>query len=144
MRFLILLLVCLPLSAQAQQDRTYIEPRTTSNPDDLPFSGAVQVGDTLYLSGSLGLKDGAVPEDPGEEARLVLASIETKLKGAGMTMKDLAYVQIFCSDVSLYDIFNAEYKKHFTGEYPARAFIGSGPLLRGAHFEVQGIAVKRN
>jgi enamine deaminase RidA (YjgF/YER057c/UK114 family) len=45
--------------------------------------------------------------------------------------------------VALYDTFNAVYKTYFRGDYPARAFLGSGKLLRGARFEVQGTAVKR-
>ena len=52
-------------------------------------------------------------------------------------------VQIFCPDVANYDAFNKVYRTYFTQEYPARAFIGSGPLLQGAKFEIQGIAVKR-
>jgi enamine deaminase RidA (YjgF/YER057c/UK114 family) len=35
------------------------------------------------------------------------------------------------------------YRTYFKQEFPARAFLGSGPLLRGAKFEIQGIAVKR-
>ena len=60
-----------------------------------------------------------------------------------MTMDDLVSVQVFCSDVSLYGTFNDVYKGYFTKGFPARAFLGSGPLLFGARFEVQGIAVKR-
>ena len=60
-----------------------------------------------------------------------------------MTMDDLVYVTVYCPDLSLYDEFNRVYRTYFTGEFPARAFVGSGPLLFGGHFEVQGIAVKR-
>ncbi|MCL4846394.1 MAG: RidA family protein [Acidobacteria bacterium] len=109
-----------------------------------PFSGAVQVGDTLYLSGALGLDENRrVPETAAAEASNVLNSIRQTLERAGMTMDDLVVVQVFCPDVSHYDAFNAVYRTYFTKEYPARAFIGSGPLLFGARFEVQGIAVKR-
>jgi len=65
------------------------------------------------------------------------------LEQVDMTMDDLVYVQVFCSEVDLYDVFNTEYRKFFTREFPARAFIGSGTLLRNARFEVQGIAVRR-
>ena len=44
--------------------------------------------------------------------------------------------------ISICNTFNAVYKTYFHGEYPARAFIGASRLLRGAHFEVQGIAVR--
>jgi hypothetical protein len=52
-------------------------------------------------------------------------------------------VTVHCPDVTLYDKFNAGYKTYFKGELPARAFLGSGPLLFGAHFEMLGTAVKR-
>ena len=108
-----------------------------------PFSGAVLTGDTLYISGTLGLEDGAVPADPATEARNVMNGIKAQLEDAGMTMDDLTYVQIFCSDLSLYQVFNDEYRTFFTQEFPARAFIGAGSLLFDAHFEIQAIAVKR-
>jgi enamine deaminase RidA (YjgF/YER057c/UK114 family) len=76
-------------------------------------------------------------------ARLALDSLKKTLAEAGLTMDDLVYVQVFCSDVSLFDTWNEVYRTYFTKEYPARAFIGSGPLLFGARFEVTGIAVKR-
>ena len=101
------------------------------------------VGDTLYLSGALGLVDGEVPEDPADEARAVLNAIQGTLQEAGMTMDDLAYVQIFCSDVSHYGAFNEVYRTYFSETFPARAFVGAGTLLFDARFEVQAIAVKR-
>jgi enamine deaminase RidA (YjgF/YER057c/UK114 family) len=69
--------------------------------------------------------------------------VKQNLEAAGMTMDDLVSVQVFCSDITLYDTFNKMYRTYFTKEFPARAFIGSGTLLRGGRFEVQGIAVKR-
>jgi len=58
-------------------------------------------------------------------------------------MDDLVYVQIACSDLSLYDTFNATYRTYFTSkDLPAREFIGAATLLRGGHFELQGIAVR--
>lgn len=60
-----------------------------------------------------------------------------------MKMSDLVYVQVFCTDVSLWHRFNSVYQTFFDGQLPARAFLGSGPLLFGAHFEIQGIAIKR-
>ena len=108
----------------------------------LPFSDAVWHGETLYVSGHIGLdpktgKPGATPE---EEARLVMDGIKNTLASAGLTMDDLLSVQIFCSDVSLFERFNAVYVTYFKGEFPARAFLGSGRLLFDARFEVQAIA----
>jgi 2-iminobutanoate/2-iminopropanoate deaminase len=126
------------------EERTYINGRSATDSNVPPFSGAVRVGDTLYLSGSLGLEDGGkVPSDPADEARLVLNNIKSTLEAAGMTMDDHVVVQVFCSDVKHYQAFNDVYRTFFTKEYPARAFIGAGTLLFDARFEVQGIAVKR-
>ena len=113
---------------------------------NLPFSDAVWHGDTLYLSGHIGLdprtgKPGATPE---EEARLVLDGIKRTLEAAGLTMDDLVSIQIFCSDVSLFEQFNVVYRTYFKKEFPARAFLGSGRLLFDARFEVQGIAGRRD
>lgn len=112
---------------------------------ELPFSDAVQVGDALYLSGTIGLdpKTGKPPESVEEEARLALDSIRATLVAAGMTTDDLVTVTVYCPDVSLWQRFNGVYRGYFKKEFPARAFIGSGPLLFGARFEVQAIAVKR-
>lgn len=122
--------------------RRYVEPRMPADPR--PFSDAVLVGDTLYLSGKLGLDaDRKVPAEAEQEARNVLSDMQKTLASADMTMDDLVFVQIFCSDVEHYTKFNEVYRTYFKKELPARAFIGSGKLLFGARFEVQAIAVKR-
>lgn len=110
----------------------------------LPYSDAVLSGNTLYVAGRIGFKPGTreVPSDPQEEARLMLDQVRSVLAQAGMEMNDLVYVQIFCSDVLLFDKFNEVYRQYFTGDLPARAFIGSGPLLFGARFEIIGMAEK--
>jgi enamine deaminase RidA (YjgF/YER057c/UK114 family) len=58
-------------------------------------------------------------------------------------MDDVVSMQVFCTDLALYDTFNNVYRTYFTHGFPARAFIGAPALLRGAHFEVLGIAVRR-
>ena len=141
---MLVLAIMVSINVQAKDSRTYIGARSATDENALPFSGAVLVGDTLYLSGSLGLdENNEIPDDPAEEARNVLNAIKGTLEAAGMTMDDLVSVQIFCSDVSHYQAFNGVYKTYFTKEYPARAFIGAGTLLFNARFEVQAIAVKR-
>jgi reactive intermediate/imine deaminase len=128
----------------AQETRSYINGRTAADSDVPPFSGAVLIGDTLYLSGTIGLDDNnQVPDDPAEEARLVMNSIKANIEAAGMTMDDIVVIQVFCSDVVHYQAFNDVYRTFFTKEFPARAFLGAGTLLFNARFEVQGIAVKR-
>ena len=109
-----------------------------------PFSDAVLVGETLYLSGHIGLdSNNKVPADAEAEARLVLQKFEATLRAAGMGLQDLVYVQVFCSDVAHFDAWNKVYREVMKEPYPARAFIGSGKLLFDARFEIQGIAVKK-
>jgi reactive intermediate/imine deaminase len=110
-----------------------------------PFSDGIMVGNTLYLAGRLGIdpKTNKAPEDPEQEARLMIDGIKAVLTEAGMTMDDLVTVQVFCSDVALFDKFNGVYRSYFKKDFPARAFIGSGKLLRDARFELQAIAVKQ-
>lgn len=125
-------------SGASAQDVSYINANSASNPGGSPFSGAVMVGNTLYLSGVLGRGD------TGEEAaRNVLDNIRGTLEQAGMTMDDLVNVQIFAADLGDYAAFNQVYRTYFTREFPARAFIGSGSLLANARFEVIGIAARR-
>jgi len=124
-------------------ERTHLRPRTADSAG-APFSAGVQTGNTLYLSGVLGLDStGAIPVDIATEARYALERVQGVLADAELTMDDLVSVQVFSPDLSTYDTFNAVYREFFTGPFPARAFIGSGPLLLGARFEVQGIAVRR-
>jgi enamine deaminase RidA (YjgF/YER057c/UK114 family) len=135
-------------SKQAAVSRSGGSRRVINLPDHsskLPFSDAVLVGNTLYLAGRIGVdpKTGKVPAKVEDEVKLLLDGFEAVLREAGMTMDDLVSVQIFAPDVSLWEAFNVEYVKRFTKDLPARAFLGSGPLLLGGRFEMMGIAVKR-
>jgi 2-iminobutanoate/2-iminopropanoate deaminase len=127
------------LSADASaQEVRYINANSAADSGGSPFSGAVMVGNTLYLSGVLGRGDTA--EDA---ARNALNSIRSTLEAADMTMDDLVNVQIFAADLADYAGFNTVYRSYFTREFPARAFLGSGALLANARFEVVGIAARR-
>ena len=111
-----------------------------------PFSDGILAGNTLYLAGRLGLdpKTGKAPEKIEDEIKNLLDGEKAVLAQAGMTMDDLVYVQVSCTDLSLFDTFNPIYRSYFTTkDFPAREFVGAGSLLRGAHFELQAIAVKR-
>jgi 2-iminobutanoate/2-iminopropanoate deaminase len=131
------------------------EPKTIIGPvrhivlpnrkDTLPYSDGVLVGNTLYLAGRIGIdpETGKPPAELEKEIRLLLDGMKTTLAAADLTMDDLVSVQVFCPDLSLYDKFNEIYRTYFIKDFPARAFIGSGPLLRGGRFEAQAIAVRR-
>ncbi len=130
--------------SQSQPSQRFINLPDRS--DELPFSNAVLAGDTLYLAGSIGIdpETGVPPERIADEVKILMDGMKQRLEMAGMTMDDLVSVTVYCPDLSLYDEFNAIYRTYFkSGRYPARAFIGSGPLLRGGHFETTGIAIRR-
>lgn len=112
----------------------------------LPFSDAVKVQgrEMVYLSGRIGFVPGTtdIPADPAEEARYLMEGVMAVLKEAGMTVEDLVFVQIFTPNVGLFDTFNGVYVTYFGDKFPARAFLGSGPLLFGAQFELLAVAAK--
>jgi len=107
----------------------------------LPFSDAVWVGHTLYVSGNIGLDaQNKVPADPAAEAKLVMDAVKGTVEKAGLTMDDLVSVTVYCSDLKLFSTFNGVYRGYFHDHFPARAFIGVANILFDAHFEVQAIA----
>jgi len=117
----------------------------SDRPPSLPFNDAILVGDTLYLAGRIGIDPvtGQAPADVDAELKLLFDGFEAVLQQAGMTMDDLVQVQIFSPALDLWQHFNAAYVQRFSRELPARAYIGSGPLLLNGRFEMMGIAVKR-
>jgi 2-iminobutanoate/2-iminopropanoate deaminase len=140
---MLLLVFCVAAGAA---DRKYIVKPRASDMKALPFSDGVLVGNTLYIAGHIGLdaKTGMPPVSPEDEARLVMEGIKQTVELAGLTMDDVVSIQVFCTDLKLYDTFNGVYKTYFHGDYPARAFVGASNLLRGGRYEVLGIAVKRS
>jgi 2-iminobutanoate/2-iminopropanoate deaminase len=133
----------LPLFAAAAGPRYLPHPVPADTPP-APFSDAVLAGDTLYVAGHFGLDPatGKAAADADAEARLMLDAVRHTLESGGMHMDDLVSVTVLCTDLSLYDRFNTIYRGYFPGHFPARAFIGVDKLVRGARFELQGIAVR--
>jgi 2-iminobutanoate/2-iminopropanoate deaminase len=129
-------------NALPAKSRRYIN--LPNRPPGLPFSDGVLVGDTLYISGRIGLDPatGVAPASVEAELDLLFEGFQAVLREAGMNMDDLVWVQVYSPDVSLWQQFNAAYVKLFSREFPARAFLGSGPLLLNGRFEMLGIAVK--
>jgi 2-iminobutanoate/2-iminopropanoate deaminase len=134
-------------AAQAQAadgGRDYVVPDNYDPGSSPPFSNGVAAGGTFYVAGHLGLDPatGHPGADPETEAHLMLDAVKSTLQKGGLQMDDLVSVTIYCTDIALYDKFNAVYRTYFHGHFPARAFIGVSQLVRGAHFEIAGIAVK--
>jgi 2-iminobutanoate/2-iminopropanoate deaminase len=138
----VILAFCITANAA---DRKYINKPRPAGMAALPFSDAVLVGNTLYLAGTIGLdaKTGQPPASAEDEARLVMDSTKQTVEAAGFSMDDVVSMQIFCTDLKLYETFNNVYKTYFHSDFPARAFIGVNQLVRNGRFEVMGIAVKK-
>jgi 2-iminobutanoate/2-iminopropanoate deaminase len=111
---------------------------------NLPFSDAVLVDGTLYIAGHIGIDPatGVAPPQVERELELLFAGFSSVLNQAGMSWDDLVWVQVFSPDLTLWDRFNAEYVRHFKRDFPARAFLGSAPLLLNGRFEMMGMAVR--
>jgi len=141
---LILILLCSIVTLAADSDHKHVVLDQSPARSNFPFSDAVVVGDTLYLAGTVGFdKDGKLPSTIEDEAKMAMENVKKVLESQGMTMDDLVSVQVYGTDFSLYQKFNDVYRTYFHVQFPARAFIGAASLIRGAHFELMGIAVKR-
>jgi 2-iminobutanoate/2-iminopropanoate deaminase len=129
------------------EEKPVIEFRNSGKvvPASLPFSEAVRVGDTLYLSGQVGIKPGTLQLVPGgikEEARQTLENIKTSLEANDYTMRDVVKCTVMLADIFEWAAFNEVYKAAFTPPYPARSAMGTGGLAMGARVEVECIAAK--
>ena len=135
-----------PLAAHAAEPANRHFPAGLNAPGgpSPPYSAAVLAGTPLYVSGAVDTDPatGKPPPDPADGARRVLDNVKRAVEAGGMTMDDLVWVQVFATDLGNFAAFNTVYRGYFKGPLPARAFVGAGALLGGAHFEVMGVAVK--
>jgi 2-iminobutanoate/2-iminopropanoate deaminase len=114
-------------------------------PATLPFSEAVRAGDTLYLSGQVGVKPGTLELAPGGirgEARQALENIKTTLETHGYSMRDVVKCTVMLADIAEWATFNEVYKAYFSPPYPARSAFGTNGLAIGARVEVECVAVR--
>ena len=143
--FLAVLAVLAATAAAAADQRPAIEYLNSGKvvPPTLPFSEAVRVGKTLYLSGQVGIKPGTMQLVTGgirEEARQALENIKTSLEANGYAMGDVVKCTVMLADISEWATFNEVYKTFFTAPYPARSALGANGLALGARVEVECIA----
>ena len=137
--FPVLLLLCMTLSVVAQRKVINLQPNANR-----PFSDAVQVGDTLYLAGTMGFDDkGNLPPTFAEEARNTLNALGKTLKAAGFDYPDVVKVNVYMTDLKSFEEWNKIYTEYFKTDRPARATVQVAALVRGGHVEVEMIAVKR-
>jgi reactive intermediate/imine deaminase len=114
-------------------------------PNTLPFSEAVRVGKTLYLSGQIGIIPGSMKIVSGgieEETHQTMKNIQTTLEAHGYTLNDLVKCTAMLADMGEWPRFNEVYKTYFKEHFPARSAFGTNGLALGARVEVECIAVK--
>lgn len=112
-------------------------------PTPLPFSAAVRVGSTLYLSGQLGTDSAGqlVPGGIGPETRRTLENIRAVVERAGATMDEVVKCTVMMADMSEWGAMNREYVTFFPRRLPARSAFGTSGLALGARVEIECVAV---
>ena len=113
--------------------------RPLLNGQPLPFSDAVRVGDTLYLSGQLGIgADGKLPDGIEAQSKQALENIGAILKRAGLGYEDIFHCTAMLSDMANWPAFNKVYVAYFPeGKRPARSAFGASGLALGAQIELE-------
>ena len=108
----------------------------------LPFSNAVRAGDTVYLSGQIGLKpDGTLPPDFEGQARQTMDNIGAILKSVKLGWGDVTKCTVMLDNMADWPKFNPIYAGYFPGgQFPARSALGADGLALGALVEVECIA----
>ena len=110
-----------------------------------PYSQAVRAGNTLYLSGQLGL-DPATGKftDQGFEAqaRQALENQKAILESAGFSLKDVVQCQVFLTDIGYYPAFNAIYSEYFDKNFPARAVLEVSHIPADGMVEIMMVAAR--
>lgn len=114
-------------------------------PKGLPFSSGVLVGETFYLSGSIGFdakKNDLVEGGIRPETRRAIENLEAVLREGGMELRNVVKVTVYLADINDYEEFNSVYKDYFSEHLPARETAAVSSLALGAKVELSFIAVR--
>lgn len=137
------LAACLVLSTPAMaQDQIQRIGEPSINGQRLPFSSAVRAGDTVYLSGALGVTaDGKLADGMEAQARLAMDNLGAALTSAGLGWGDVVKCTVMLDNMADWPAFNKVYVTYFPdGKFPARSAFGADGLALGALLEVECIA----
>ncbi|MBI1792367.1 MAG: RidA family protein [Acidobacteria bacterium] len=142
MRTTILLLTSALLAAPLFADRKAIQPKEF--PGGRPFSPAILSGGTLYVAGQIGrdLKSNQVPSEFEAEVKVCLDNIGIILKEAGMGFDDVVTVNVYLTDMDLFERMNKVYVTYFKDPRPARTTVGVTRLAGPAKIEITVTARK--
>jgi 2-iminobutanoate/2-iminopropanoate deaminase len=112
-----------------------------------PYSQAVKVNGTLYVSGQIPLnpQTGDLVLDSIENAtHRVMQNIQALVEEAGMQMKDVVKMSIFIKDMGQFSQINNVYAQYFSGDFPARETVQVADLPMGVPIEISCIAIQNN
>ena len=110
---------------------------------DYPFSEAVRVGNTLYLSGQIGMREGRLVKGGIKpETKQTLDNINATLLTYGYQKSDIVKCVAMLVDMDDFDDFNDVYRAEMTRPYPIRSAFGVSELAAGASVEIECMAVK--
>jgi 2-iminobutanoate/2-iminopropanoate deaminase len=128
-------------AAPVGAERRTIYP--ASVPAGRPYSPGVLVGDTLYISGQLGLPGaGPTPAPMDAQARQAMDGIGAVLKEAGLGFQHLVKCHVYLANMDDYAAMNAAYGSYFTDRVPARTTVQAAALVANAGVEIGCIAFK--
>jgi len=107
------------------------------------YSQAVKVGETVYLSGQIGLDPSSMELVEGIEAqvRRVFDNLTAVTEAAGGSMNDIAKLNVFLIDLANFALVNTIMAEYFPEPYPARAAVGVASLPKGALVEADAVMV---
>lgn len=108
-----------------------------------PYSPGIKTGNTVYLSGQLGIDPatGKLCEGAAAQANQSLTNIETLLTEAGATMDNVVKATVLLNDIANFAAVNEVYAQHFSEPYPARSAFQVGALPAGGLVEIEVVAV---
>lgn len=111
-----------------------------------PYSQAIKIDGTVYVSGQLGIdpSTGNLPDGLEAQARQSLTNIKNILAEAGCDMRDVVKTTCLLADISDFGKFNEIYSEFFCAgsPAPARSAFAVKALPKGALVEIEAIAVK--
>ena len=107
------------------------------------YSQAVRCGDTLYLSGQIGLEpaSGQLVEGVENQIQRVFANLKAVAEAAGASLGSVAKLTVYLTDLANFARVNDAMAQYFSEPYPARAVVGVASLPRGALIEADAIIV---
>lgn len=109
-----------------------------------PYSQAVRVGETVYLSGQIPLVAETmemVSDNFAEQAEQVFKNLQAVCETAGGSLQDIVKLQVYLTDLSQFTVVNELMSQYFSAPYPARAAIEVSALPKGAQVEMDGVLV---